>query len=100
MEELWDLTRQEKPVFILFYATWCPHCRKMRPIIDRLKEQERGRLLFKEYDIDKEENQKVIEYYQVQAVPLMMVYRSGEQLWKRTGEIEENELEQTIERLL
>lgn len=45
-------------------------------------------------------NRRLVDYYQVQAVPLMMIYKAGEQLWRWNGEIEEEELMQTLKRLL
>lgn len=97
MENFWALIKGNEPVFVVFYATWCPHCRRMLPIIQKLERQEHLKVL--RYDIDEESNRRLIEYYQVQAVPLMMIYRNGEQLWRWNGEIEERELFQTVERL-
>ena len=37
MENLWDLIKGNKLVFVVFYATWCPHCQKMMPIIAKLE---------------------------------------------------------------
>lgn len=98
MEKFCELIKGEKPVFVIFYATWCPHCRRMLPIIDKLENHKE--LILLRYDIDDEQNKRLIDYYQVQAVPLMMIYRSGEQLWRQSGEIGEEELRLTIHRLL
>lgn len=98
MDKFCELIKGKKPVFVIFFATWCPHCQRMMPIVSKLKD--RKELIFLAYDIDDPENKRLIDYYHVQAVPLMMVYRSGEQLWRWNGEIEESELMQTIDRLL
>lgn len=98
MENFWALIKGERPVFVVFYATWCPHCRKMLPIIKKLEEKED--LTVWRCDIDDASKKKLIDYYQVQAVPLMMIYKSGEQLWRWNGEIEEKELFGTVERLI
>lgn len=31
------------PTLLEFYATWCPHCQKMMPIVEDLKELYAGR---------------------------------------------------------
>lgn len=98
MDKFCELIKGEKPVFVIFYATWCPHCQKMLPIVSKLDKLERLTVL--KYDIDDPESKRLIDFYHVQAVPLMMVYRSGEQLWRWNGEIEEKELMQTLRRLL
>lgn len=98
MEDFWALIKGERPVFVVFYATWCPHCRKMLPIIKKLEEKED--LTVWRCDIDDESKKKLIDYYQVQTVPLMMIYKSGEQLWRWNGEIEEKELFGIVKRLI
>ena len=87
MENLWALIKGNLPVFVMFYASWCPHCRKMLPIVRKLEN-------------NKHLNLQCFDNYQVQAVPLMMIYKAGEQLWRWNGEIEEEELMQTLKRLL
>ena len=81
-----------------FDASWCPHCRKMLPIVRKLENNKHLNLQC--FDIDDPANRRLVDYYQVQAVPLMMIYKAGEQLWRWNGEIEEEELMQTLKRLL
>ena len=68
MEKFCDLIKGDKPVFVIFYATWCPHCRKMLPIVSQLGKHKE--LIFLKYDIDDPANKRLVDYYQIQAVPL------------------------------
>ncbi len=34
--DYYDLTRSGKVVMVEFYATWCPHCQRMMPIVEVL----------------------------------------------------------------
>lgn len=99
MEEFAELVKSETPVFVEFFASWCPHCRKMMPIIEDLKQKAKDKMIVRQFDIDDAANRRLIEYYQVQAVPLMMVFKSGEQLWRQNGEMNEERLFQTVQRL-
>ena len=72
--------------------------RKMLPIVRKLENNKHLNLQC--FDIDDPANRRLVDYYQVQAVPLMMIYKAGEQLWRWNGEIEEEELMQTLKRLL
>lgn len=98
MEKFCELIKGTTPVFVMFYATWCPHCRRMQPIVDQLEGLEN--LIVLRYDIDDPQNKRLIDYYQVQAVPLMMIYSEGQQVWKWNGEIEKEKLMDTVRRLI
>ena len=90
MENLWALIKGNLPVFVMFG--------KMLPIVRKLENNKHLNLQC--FDIDDPANRRLVDYYQVQAVPLMMIYKAGEQLWRWNGEIEEEELMQTLKRLL
>lgn len=100
MEEFAELIKGDTPVFIEFFANWCPHCRKMMPVIENLKQKAKDRMIVRQYDIDDTANRRLIDYYRVQAVPLMMVFKSGEQLWRQNGEMNEQQLLQTVQRVV
>lgn len=100
MEQFLELIKGAKPVFVEFYASWCPHCMRMSPIIEQLKKKAKEDMVVVQLDIDKAENHRLVDYYQVQAIPLMMVFKAGEQLWRQNGEVKEQQLLQTINRIL
>lgn len=100
MEEFAELIKGDTPVFIEFFANWCPHCRRMMPVIENLKQKAKDRIIVRQYDIDDTANRRLIDYYRVQAVPLMMVFKSGEQLWRQNGEMNEQQLLQTVQRVV
>lgn len=100
MEEFAELIKGDTPVFIEFFANWCPHCRRMMPVIENLKQKAKDRMIVRQYDIDDTANRRLIDYYRVQAVPLMMVFKSGEQLWRQNGEMNEQQLLQTVQRVV
>ncbi|MBR5908669.1 MAG: TlpA family protein disulfide reductase, partial [Schwartzia sp.] len=44
----------EKPVFLNFWATWCPYCTKEMPAIEELYKKYGGRLHFAAVSVDDE----------------------------------------------
>jgi thioredoxin 1 len=53
--------------------------------LEQLKQQFGDRLRIIKIDVDK--NQAVAAQYQVQAVPTLMLFRGGRQLWRQSGAV-------------
>lgn len=81
-----DLTRSGKVVMVEFYATWCPHCQRMMPIVEQIRELMEGEVKIYQLDIDK--NQEVADDEGVESAPTFMLYRDNELVWKQAGEVE------------
>ncbi|MDE6315473.1 MAG: thioredoxin family protein [Muribaculaceae bacterium] len=84
------LTKQTPVTLIEFYATWCPHCRRMMPVMDDVKEMLDGQVAVTQLDIDK--NDDVAQACKVESVPTFIIYKSGVEQWRNTGEMESQEL--------
>lgn len=72
-------------VLVEFYASWCPHCKKMMPIVAQIKELLDGKLNIYQLDID--ENQKSADKVSVESIPTFIVYKDGKEMWRRSGEM-------------
>lgn len=77
--------KESKVVLVEFFATWCPHCQKMAPIVEQVKENLSGKASVVQLDIDK--NQETADANDVQSVPTFIVYVNGEEQWRYSGEI-------------
>lgn len=73
-------------VLVEFYATWCPHCKKMMPVVEQIKELLAGSADVYQFDID--ENGPVAEAQEVESVPTFIIYRDGVEKWRQSGEID------------
>lgn len=70
-----EVIRFPGPVLVLFWATWCTHCRTLLPIIDELASQFSGLVKFAKVDLDR--SQGLAAKYQVQSVPTMLTFKNG-----------------------
>ena len=89
-EVLRQLMEDHGTILVEFYATWCPHCRRMMPIVDDVKALLDGRANVYQFDIDKYGD--LAEKLGVSSVPTFIVYRDGEEQWRTSGEIDGNTL--------
>lgn len=93
-----DFVNKTGTMLVEFYATWCPHCRHMMPVVAEVKELLGGMAEVHQFDID--ENQAAASEAGVESVPTFIIYRNGRELWRRSGEIDGQELLATVQRCL
>ena len=72
-----------KPILIYFTADWCVACKRQQPILEQVKTESGNRAEL--YSIDMEINPLIAEYFEVYALPTLMVYKDGYQTWNSVG---------------
>lgn len=90
-----ELIRSNSTVVVEFYASWCPHCQRMMPIVDQIKTLLGGSVPIYQFDID--ENQQLSEEASVESIPTFIIYNNGTEMWRHSGEIEGDVLYGKIE---
>lgn len=81
-EELPSKLNKDKQL-VLFYANWCGHCKKMKPDWDSAS-QEVGNEKMMKVDVGEgtPEQKKMMEKYDVQGFPTILVFENGEYVSK------------------
>ncbi len=88
----------DKPVIVDFYATWCPPCKKMAPVLDELAKKYGDDIIIYKVDIDKEAD--LARHFKIQSVPtLYFVPMKGDPKIEIGGKNKE-ELVELIEKVL
>lgn len=83
------------PLLVDFYATWCGPCKMMHPILENVKSRVGDKARIVKIDVD--EQQALAMQYRIQAVPTLMLFKNGQQVWRQSGVVQSNELVSLIE---
>ena len=80
------MTRSAENVLVEFYATWCPHCKAMQPIVEQIGEMLEGTVKIIQLDVDL--NAEASDAEQVTGTPTFILYRNGKEVWRQAGEMQ------------
>lgn len=89
-----DYIKEDKPVLVDFYADWCGPCKVMHPILEELKKKLNDEVTVLKINVDK--NARVATKYQIQSIPTLILFKSGQIKWRRSGVVPSKQLEQII----
>ena len=85
------------PVLVDFYGVWCPPCRQIAPLVDKLAKEHEGKLKVAKVNVD--ENSTLSAKYQVSAIPALLFFKNGIVVDQYLGVQKEAVLQEAIERL-
>lgn len=77
-------TAAKLPKMIEIYAEWCPPCQRMKPILNELEKEYKGKVQFVRIDVDK--NRDAAGKYKVKSIPVQLFYdKAGKQVHRHEG---------------
>lgn len=88
------LKQSTKPVALDFWASWCGPCRMMDPIFAQVS-VERPDIVFGKVNVD--EQQKLAQKYNIQAIPTLLVLVNGKVVKTNVGVIKKEALLQLLD---
>jgi thioredoxin 1 len=94
MESFNDIIKCNQLTLVDFFATWCGPCEMMHPVLEQLKHELGDSIRIIKLDVDK--NEALAMQYRIQSVPTLMLFKSGENIWRQSGAMQLDDLKKII----
>lgn len=86
------------PVLVDVWAEWCGPCRLYTPVIEEVSKEYEGKIKFVKINAD--ENQKVVQRYNITSIPTTLLIINGEIKAMNVGAIPKDALKRWISKNL
>lgn len=90
MSTFQEMINSDKPVLVDFFATWCGPCQYQAPILQEVASEIGDAAHIIKIDVDK--NPSAAQTYGVRSVPTLLIFKSGNVVWKQAGVQQKEEL--------
>ena len=86
------------PVLVDFWASWCMPCRMLAPTIEKLAEENQGKLKICKLNTD--ENQNIAAQYGIQGIPTLIIFKEGKEVGRTVGAMSKEKLQEKLDPIL
>lgn len=100
-EQIWDFStnkdwkyKGDKPAIIDLFATWCPPCKKLSPILEEIQKQYGDKIQIYKIDVDKEP--AIAQLFNATSIPMMIFIPKNGKPFTVTGLRPQEQIEQII----
>ena len=92
-----ELTQDEKPMIVDFWAEWCGPCKMIGPLLDEIAREKAGVVKVAKVNVD--ENQSLSSKYNIRAIPALLFFKNGQLRDQVIGMISKKDLLNRLETL-
>jgi thioredoxin len=71
-----ELTQDDKPMIVDFWAEWCGPCKMIAPLLDEIAREKAGALKIAKVNVD--DNQSLSFKYNIRAIPALLFFKNGQ----------------------
>ncbi|MES2131195.1 MAG: thioredoxin family protein [Bacteroidota bacterium] len=89
------IANTHKAVLVYFSASWCAVCPKFKPVISEIEKEYRDKVEVLRIDTDRDI--EVATELEINALPLLILYKNGKKEWTNSGIIPISDLRREID---
>jgi len=71
-----ELTQDDKPMIVDFWAEWCGPCKMIAPMLDEIAREKAGTVKVAKVNVD--DNQSLSFKYNIRAIPALLFFKNGQ----------------------
>jgi thioredoxin 1 len=93
-----EVLESSTPVLVDFWASWCMPCRMLSPTIEKLAEENQGKL--KVCKLNTDENQHIAAQYGIQGIPTLIFFKEGKEVDRTVGVLPKQRIQEKLNSIL
>jgi len=93
-----EVLESKIPVLVDFWASWCPPCKMVEPVMAELAQEYDGEIKVAKLHVD--QNLTMASKYQITGVPTFILFNSGKEVQRRVGAQSKEQLNQMVSQAL
>ena len=92
-----EVVKSKDTVLVDFFATWCPPCKMLAPVLEKVAKKVDDNYLIVKVNVD--EAERLAKRFGIMSVPTMVFLYKGEERTRLVGYIQEKDIIDTLTNL-